>query len=60
MKRADGVPSDVRASQRDWLAFLTEQGYYATVAFGCDAAINAVKWYMGLSTDSVGKDVDKL
>lgn len=38
-KRADGKPSDLRQDQRDALARFRYQGWYADVAFGCDAAI---------------------
>lgn len=39
-KRVDGKASDVRKDQREALARFRDQGWYAAVAFGCEAALS--------------------
>ena len=43
MKAENGV---LRATQRDWLEWLREQGYAAYVCHGAEAAINYIKMYL--------------
>ena len=43
MKAENGV---LRATQRDWLEWLREQGYAAYVCKGAQAAINCLKMYL--------------
>jgi hypothetical protein len=40
LKKAGGVPSDVRDSQKEWLNELALRGWLIKVAFGADEAIN--------------------
>jgi len=46
MKAIDGT---VSSEQKWWLRELGEQGYCAIVRNGADAAIAAIKWYLGRS-----------
>lgn len=46
MKRKSGVTSDVTANQKRWLKLLSEQGYKAVVAFGCEHAQQIVNDYL--------------
>lgn len=48
MKRADGVPSDVSAAQKDMMERLTKCGYECFVAFGCDKAWAKICDYLGI------------
>lgn len=47
MKRRNGVPSDVRPEQREWLGHLTEQGWRTAVCFGADDAIALLEGLYG-------------
>lgn len=47
MKRKDGVPSDVKPEQREWLARLNAQGYRAEVAYGWAHAVEVITDYLG-------------
>jgi len=49
MKRKGGVPSDVSPEQREWLARLSEQGYWTTVAFGWADAVAQIQQYLTAS-----------
>ena len=44
MKRADGVPSDVSADQREWLAKFAARGWFACVGYGADDALLKLRW----------------
>lgn len=46
MKRADGVPSDVKPEQREFMAFARLQGYRAEVAFGWLQAVKIIEEYL--------------
>lgn len=46
MKKTKGVPSDVRTEQREFITFVTAQGYYAEVAFGWEMAIRILERYL--------------
>ena len=46
LKKVNGVPSDVKAHQREWLNFLITQGYFCAAAFGSEEAIFLIKWYL--------------
>jgi hypothetical protein len=46
MKKKKGVPSDVSASQKEFIAFVQEQGYFAKPAFGWEQAVPILEWYM--------------
>jgi hypothetical protein len=46
MNRKDGKPSDLSPEQRDWLASLEHQGYKTVVAYGWQAAANAISEYL--------------
>ena len=48
MKRADGHPSDVRATQWEWLERLEKNNYAVAVCYGCDEAIEAITKYLKL------------
>ncbi len=47
-KRADGVPSDVSAKQREWLERLRKCGRKAEVAFGAEQAWQIITSYLGI------------
>ena len=47
MKRANGVPSDVKDCQRAWIDDLNKWGYRAEVCFGANAAISVIEDYLG-------------
>lgn len=49
LKRRDGVPSDVTANQKIWLARLADQGYRALVAYGWDQARTEILAYLAES-----------
>lgn len=51
MKAENGV---LRATQRDWLEWLREQGYAAYVCKGADAAIRCIEAYIGNDFSAVG------
>ena len=44
LKRTEG--GKLSADQRDWLEFLTEQGYYAAVCRGWEEAKDAIEGYL--------------
>lgn len=46
MKRKDGVQSDVKPEQREWLAALRDQGYHAVVCFGWENAAQVIALYL--------------
>lgn len=46
MKRANGAKSDVSKAQREWIALLNRNGYYAAVAFGHADAIEGIEKYI--------------
>lgn len=46
MKRANGRPSDVRDSQRDWLFDLQDQGFACNVCYGSGQAENILALYL--------------
>ncbi len=46
MKRKDGVPSDIKTDQLDFLAFVKSQGYRAEVAFGWEQAVKIIEDYL--------------
>ncbi len=46
MKRAGGVPSDVSAEQREWLAMLEAHGNKTAVAFGWEMAKKIILEYL--------------
>ena len=46
MKRKDGVQSDVKPKQREWLAALRDQGYHAVVCFGWENAAQVIALYL--------------
>ena len=48
MKRKGGVPSDASKEQREWIAALREQGYFADVCFGWEHAAHEISGYLGL------------
>jgi hypothetical protein len=43
MKALDGEPSD---EQIDFVDYLNDQGFLACFAFGCDAGITIIEWYL--------------
>lgn len=45
LKRKDGKPSDVSASQTDWLEKLGRRGWLCRVCYGAD---DAIRWLEGL------------
>lgn len=47
MKKGIGVPSDVSKEQREFLAFVHENGYRAEVAFGWQRAVEILEHYLG-------------
>jgi len=47
MKRADGVPSDVKPHQTKFADFVKSQGYEHVVAFGWRQAVAAIEEYLG-------------
>jgi hypothetical protein len=57
MKRADGVPSDVSATQRKMIDWLRAYRHFVGVAYGAEAAWKLIEWYMiGDPTITVGVD----
>ena len=48
MKRFKGVPSDLSAEQKDWLVFLSAEGYFATWHKGWEAMWASLVWYLSL------------
>lgn len=46
MKRRNGVPSDVKREQKEFLEFVTAQGYFAKPAFGWIQAADIIRWYL--------------
>lgn len=46
LKRTEG--GKLSADQRDWLEFLTAQGYFAAVCKGCDEAIQTIENYLAM------------
>ena len=46
MKKRNGVPSDVRPEQWDWLSSLALGGYYVAVGFGFYDTVAIIEWYM--------------
>lgn len=50
MKRKDGIPSDIKKEQRNWLTDLETQGYRALVCFGWEEAAKAIWDYLGAAT----------
>lgn len=46
MKKANGVPSDVNANQKEFIQFVLEQGYQAGVAFGWEQAVAMLESYL--------------
>lgn len=48
LKRYGGTPSDVSPEQREWLAFLKEQGYYAESHKGWEKMWQSLIWYLSL------------
>lgn len=57
MKRANGVPSDVKVTQRQWIDALIAQGYCAVVAWGAAEAWQIINHYMhGARTITIGVD----
>ena len=44
LKRTEG--GKLSADQRDWLEFLTEQGYFAVICKGWEEAKNAIEGYL--------------
>lgn len=53
MKKAKGVPSDVKPEQKEFMGFVKEQGYFADVAFGWTQAVQILEWYLHGKDDSV-------
>jgi hypothetical protein len=47
MKRANGVPSDVKPHQTKFADFVKAQGYVHAVAFGWQQAVRAIENYLG-------------
>jgi hypothetical protein len=45
LKRVDGVASDVRSEQKEWLTWFGEQGWETHVCFGFEAAKKVVEAY---------------
>lgn len=48
LKRFDGVPSDLSTEQKEWLALLTDEGYFATWHKGWEAMWKSLLWYISL------------
>lgn len=48
LKRYGGTWSDVTTDQREWLAFLSEQGYHADWHKGWEAMWKSLLWYLNL------------
>ena len=46
LKRKDGVQSDVKPEQREWLAALRDQGYHAVVCYGWESAAQVIALYL--------------
>jgi hypothetical protein len=51
LKRADGVKSDLKPEQVDWLQRLQAAGYQTAVAFGWKAAVAEISGYLGGDDD---------
>lgn len=58
LKRSDGVPSQVKAHQREFGALLNEAGYLAIVGFGAAHAFDQVAAYWELGPFSLEAPVD--
>lgn len=48
LKKSNASPSDTRAEQRKWHAYLREQGYAVYVCKGCAPAWKVLVWYLSL------------
>lgn len=46
MKRKNGVRSDVKQEQGEFLEFVQSQGYYGCVCFGWEQASKTLEWYL--------------
>ena len=46
LKRQKGAKSSVSPEQRNWLAYLESQGWYAAVCYGAGEAIEKLEWYL--------------
>lgn len=46
LKRRNGVPSDVKPSQRSWLDALEAEGYRVVVAYGWEEARDGILFYL--------------
>lgn len=58
LKKRDGS-GRVTDEQRQWLQALSDEGYYACVCMGSDAAIGAIEEYLGFKReDRRGKPVE--
>jgi hypothetical protein len=53
LKRADGVPSDVKPAQREWHAIHTRRGYRVVVCFGAEEAKRVLLEYLTLPKTKV-------
>ena len=49
MKAEDGKTSP---DQDDWIAGLTEQGYYVEVCHGFESAVRVIEWYLKLKGET--------
>jgi hypothetical protein len=47
LKRANGVKSDLKPEQAEWLQRLQDAGYQTAVAFGWKAAVAEIAGYLG-------------
>jgi hypothetical protein len=48
LKKHDGVPSDVKPEQKEYLEMLINEGNHCAVCFGADDAIDLISWYLDI------------